>query len=383
MSDDRGNPPNKIRAHRRQRGPGTFARPKGQATGIRLYWADCAKGMSIIGVCYMHVITGVPGGQDGAWKWFNEFLDPIRMPMFFLISGLFAHRVIERTIGDLWYRRLWFLLVPYLVFTPFVAASRLYIDGKLFIDGNVSAANLVRSIVVGDPGVWFLYALMVFNIVACLTRKLPPLVAVCFSVLPAVAVALAGLSSYNEITHLTGYLPAFFLGLHFRQVFIRLAGLAADVRVIAACAAVFVWWEWIVDLAAEFVAPDGWSTTEQSVMSLLGMVRILTAVPLGILLAVWISRIPLVSSIFAAIGRNTLPIYVSHQLMLFLVYDRLLPWLVGLDESTWGFVMQTDPRIVIGLVTCVLSGLLFYGIGRVPGLRWILYPPPLPRRQPD
>ena len=120
----------------------------------RLLWADCAKGLSIIGVCYMHVVTGVPGGTSTAWNWFNEFMDPIRMPLFFVISGLFAHRVIERTLGDLWYRRLWFLLVPYLVFTPVQAGIRLNMADDL------SWASLARAILLGDPGIWFLLSLI-------------------------------------------------------------------------------------------------------------------------------------------------------------------------------------------------------------------------------
>ena len=344
--------------------------------GNRLQWADCAKGMSIIAVCYMHVVSGVLGGPESHWRWLNDFMEPIRMPMFFLISGLFAHRVIERTLGDLWYRRLWFLLVPYLVFTPFVASTRLFIEDRL------SMESLVRAIVVGDPGVWFLYALMVFNILACLTRRLPAWGAVLLSVMPAVIVALTGMAAYNEITHVTGYLPAFFLGLHFRTLFLHLATLAKDVRVIISLVVIYFCWEWIYQLAADAVAPDGWDTVEQSVMSMLGLVRTVTAVPLGILIAVWISRTPGLSKVIAAIGRNTLPIYVSHQFMLFVVNAHLLPWLIEQNASMFGFVEEIHPKILIGLATCAVSGYIFYLIGKVPRLRWILYPPPLPRRRP-
>src|SRR5699024_7156213 len=91
----------------------------------RVEWADTAKGLSIIGVCLMHIVTAVPDGTSTPLGLLSSFLDPLRMPLFFLVSGLFAHRVLERTLGDLWYRRLWFLLVPYLVFTPFQALIRL------------------------------------------------------------------------------------------------------------------------------------------------------------------------------------------------------------------------------------------------------------------
>lgn len=343
--------------------------------GNRLLWADCAKGMSIIAVCYMHVVTGIPGASQTGWHWLNDFMDPIRMPMFFLVSGLFAHRVIERTLGDLWYRRLWFLLVPYLVFTPFAASIRLVIDDKF------SVPNLLRAIVVGDPGTWFLYVLIVFNILVCLTRRLPPWGAVVLSVVPALVVALTQMASYNEITHITQYLPAFFLGLHFRTVFLHLARQAKDPRVIIAFVVLYVGWECVYGLVADIVNPDGWSEVERSVMSIMGLVRTVTAVPLGILVAVWISRIPGVRRVFSSIGRNTLPVYVSHQIVLFLVNSQLLPWLAETNPDTFGFVMELHPRVIIGLLTCALSGYLFYRLGKVPRVRWILYPPPLPRRR--
>ncbi|MGP5622375.1 acyltransferase family protein [Candidatus Corynebacterium faecigallinarum] len=342
--------------------------------GDRLLWADCAKGMSIIAVCYMHVVTGVPGASETAWSWLNDVMDPVRMPMFFLVSGLFAHRVIERTLGDLWYRRLWFLLVPYLVFTPFVSATR------LVIDDNFSVPTLLRTIIVGDPGVWFLYVLMVFNILACLTRRLPPLAAVALSVIPAFVVALTGMAGYNEITHITQYLPAFFLGLHFRAVFMRLATLAKDVRVIVAVAVLYIGWEWLHGTVADHLALGGWTASDDSVMSLMDLVRTVTAVPLAIVVAVWISWIPGIRRVFAAIGRNTLPIYVSHQIFLYLVNVRLLPWLAQYDPDTFGVVMELHQQVVLGLLTCALSGYVFYLLGKVPFIRWILYPPPLPRR---
>jgi uncharacterized membrane protein YcfT len=340
----------------------------------RLLWADCAKGLSIIGVCYMHVVTGVPGGTSTAWNWFNEFMDPIRMPLFFVISGLFAHRVIERTLGDLWYRRLWFLLVPYLVFTPVQAAIRLNMADDL------SWASLARAILLGDPGIWFLYVLMIFNILACVLRRVPPVGAVALSFLPALVVAAVGWTSYPEITHITQYAPAFFLGLHFRHLFFRIAAHAGNLAVIAASVVVFAGWEWVYSLAADYVRPDGWSTGEASVMSLLALVRIITAVPVGILVATWISRTPGLSTVIAAIGRNTLPIYVSHHAALHIVTNRVVPALIDSDPVVWGFLGGMNAMIITGLLTCVVTGFVFYLVGRTPVLKWVLHPPALPRR---
>ena len=42
--------------------------------------------------------------------------------------------------------------------------------------------------------------------------------------------------------------------------------------------------------------------------------------------------------------------------------------------------MELHQQVVLGLLTCALSGYVFYLLGKVPFIRWILYPPPLPRR---
>lgn len=347
--------------------------PSSSASG-RLLWADCAKGLSIIAVCYMHVVTGVPGAQDTAWQWFNTVMDPIRMPMFFLISGLFAHRVLSRTLGDLWYRRLWFLLVPYLVFTPVQAAIR--ID----MTEDVTWRNLGRAVLVGDPGIWFLYALMVFNVAACLLRKVPPLAAVGLSVVPALVVTATGLAGYPEITHLTAYMPAFFLGLHLRQVYFRIAAAASDWRTVGTVVAVYAGWEWVMHALRVHVDPDGWTTGEVALMDLASMVRILTAVPAGILVATWISRIPVVRAVFAGIGRHTLPIYVSHHAALYLVNAQIVRRLVENDPDRWSFLTGMNAQLFVGFATCALAGWVFYRIGKIPVLKWVLYPPALPRR---
>ncbi|MCJ7858588.1 acyltransferase family protein [Corynebacterium kalidii] len=353
------------------------ARATGRRAPGRLLWADCAKGLSIIAVCYMHVVTGIPGAQETAWNWFNELMDPIRMPLFFVISGLFAHRVVERTLGDLWYRRLWFLLVPYLVFTPVQAAIRLDMADDL------GWASLGRAILLGDPGIWFLYVLMVFNILACLLRRVPPVWAVALSFVPALVVAAAGWTGYPELTHITQYAPAFFLGLHFRHLFFRIAEHAARPAVVATAVLAFVGWEWIYSTVADIVRPDGWSTGEAAVMNLLALVRIVTAVPMGILLAASISRTPRLSGAVAAVGRNTLPIYVSHHAVLHLVSAVVIPSLLASDPVVWGFLEDTNVRVVVGLVTCAVAGFVFYLVGRTPVLKWVLHPPALPRRAAD
>lgn len=362
----------------RGRGYGVLVRGGNKARNTdRLLWADTAKGLSIMGVCLLH--SGVP--DDSFLSVVSQGLGPIRMPLFFLVAGIFAHRVIERTLGDLWYRRLWFLLVPYLVFTPFEAAYRLNWRGDLDLP------NMLLSILVGSPGLWFLHVLIVFNVAACLLRRLPPVWAVAASVAPAVLVYVFDLNQYsysNEIIHMITYAPAFFLGLYGRDLWFWLAGAAVSARtrliVLAGAVGLYAAW-WAIKLPMiEHFRDVGWDTRAQVVNAMVGICGAAMAVPLGIVIAAWLARIPGVSTVFAVVGRHTLPIYVSHQAMMYVVRREFVPWLVEQDADRWGFLTEDSSNFVIGVLTCIASGFLFYWLGTVPATRWILYPPPFPRR---
>ena len=64
----------------------------------RVDWVDYAKGFCIVFVVVMHSTLGVEAARakDGWLHGLVEFARPFRMPDFFLISGLFLARVIDR-----------------------------------------------------------------------------------------------------------------------------------------------------------------------------------------------------------------------------------------------------------------------------------------------
>ncbi|HCG2982640.1 TPA: acyltransferase family protein, partial [Corynebacterium striatum] len=59
----------------------------------RLAWPDIAKGISILGVVLLHVTLTVPESSETRLAAFNVWLDPLRLPLFFLVSGYFSSKV--------------------------------------------------------------------------------------------------------------------------------------------------------------------------------------------------------------------------------------------------------------------------------------------------
>ena len=70
--------------------------------GSRIDWVDYAKGICIVMVVMMHSTLGMElaAGREGFMHHAVEFARPFRMPDFFLISGLFLARVIDRARRD-------------------------------------------------------------------------------------------------------------------------------------------------------------------------------------------------------------------------------------------------------------------------------------------
>ena len=143
------------------------------AEGERVDWVDIAKGICIVLVVTMHSTLGVEAalGREGFMHWAVAFAKPFRLPDFFLVSGLFLGRVIDRD---------WRLYADKRVvhFAYFYLLWLLIQSGVKFgqvSDGSVAgfARHLAHSLVEPFSTLWFVYALAVFSIATKLLRRLP------------------------------------------------------------------------------------------------------------------------------------------------------------------------------------------------------------------
>ena len=91
----------------------------GTADRPRIDWVDYAKGFCIVFVVMMHSTLGVGNtlGQEGWLHSVVAFAKPFRMPDFFLISGLFLARVIDRDWRTYLDRKVVHFLYFYLLWT--------------------------------------------------------------------------------------------------------------------------------------------------------------------------------------------------------------------------------------------------------------------------
>jgi uncharacterized membrane protein YcfT len=297
-----------------QAGPTAQAEPAPARAG----WADVAKGACILLVVLWHVIMKhhlqidwhLPVPLPGAWGAFGEQLLPLRMPVFFTISGVLAANAAQRPwrvvrrgriarFGYLYV--LWFAVhTTVLAFVPNFDTLAAH-----------SAWQIVEQLTITPTNLWYLIALAVYFVIAKLTRTLPaPAVLGAAFVLSAVASA-GWLAAPGNRGQLYQNLFFFLAGLRLKPWVQRWAG-TVNRRSLLLTGGGYM----LVMLAIRVLDAGTWFGV-RPVASVL-------AVLIGIAIAVRLERVRFLAGPLARLGRNTLPIYVMHMPILALMHAALL-----------------------------------------------------------
>ena len=148
----------------------------------RMDWVDIIKATSVVLVVLLHVTQSLAFAVDGTamagfWNGVMTFLEPLRMPVFFIVSGILASSAVKRpwsltkarTIGILYLYLLW-----HTVMTFFGVIVDLLTKG--YIEGSIAEtfATSAVQIFVTPGGYWYFYALVLYFVLAKLLRNLNP-----------------------------------------------------------------------------------------------------------------------------------------------------------------------------------------------------------------
>ncbi len=179
-----------------------------QLSSSRIGWVDYAKGFCIILVVMMHSTHGVEiySGEEGWTHAFAAFAKPFRMPDFFLISGLFLSRVIDRD----WRTYLDRKLLHFLYFYVLWLTIQTLVKG-VWYGGAPSEMfqSFLMSFLQPFGTMWFIYLLPVFFIVTKLMRNISP---VLVFLLAAELEVLDVATGWVAIDEFAGRYVYFFLG---------------------------------------------------------------------------------------------------------------------------------------------------------------------------
>lgn len=311
----------------------------------RLHWVDVAKAVAVVLVVLYHVATTgmtmlTPGTNraEDVYSAASSWLLPVRMPLFFLVSGLLSvgatarpwRVVLQPRVADhLWVFALWTLLFA----VPYAAAY----NPANFAATTGRAFSWVVSL---NGAYWYLPMLVLFFVVAKLGRRIAPVV---------LALAVLGYLFSGQVPGVDGtvaqdlaltlrrflsYFVWFALGAFAKPLVVRWAKVPGWLLPVLGVA--------YVGLALVLYGPEPASYQREltAALSLIGITFFLGASRI-------VSGSLRVRRLGAYLAARTLPIYLFHPLIL-----ALIVWLAP------GFGVQGSVVSIwlVPLVVAVLTG---------------------------
>ncbi|MFG2042860.1 acyltransferase family protein [Dactylosporangium sp. NPDC048998] len=328
------------------------------ARAPRETWADAAKGACILMVVLWHIVKkhyieitwDVSLPIPDVWRTLVELLVPLRMPLFFTISGLFAVNAVNRpwsvvrrsNVARFYYLFLLWVLIhtAVLSLTPGFNTTRAR-----------SPLELLEEITISPPNLWYLYALALYFTIAKLVRRVPPAVVLGGAFALSAAAAAGLVAAPGNRSAMYQNLFFFLAGLYFRPFVERLAR-GSNSRRLALTGAAFAVALLAVRVTASQKLPLVWPLVS------------IVAVVFGVTAAGQVARWPALGNGLAALGRRTLSIYVIHMPIL-----AVLDWLLADPLSTvdvrWQLLFAIVEPAVLTTLVVVACLVLETGLRRV------------------
>lgn len=317
----------------------------------RCNWVDIAKGVSISLVVFWHVV--------GDAFYVNEALIFLRMPLFFLLAGLFCEKSMRMAWPEFFRIKIGSMLYLYVVWV-FLTFLLVTVVMALFRGQPVEWLEPFTLFLDPPVTLWFIYALAISYFLARLTYGLPWLLIVSLAII-AYCISVSsgdwrGLPFYEKVIRL---FPFFLLGM-------RAFDVMETVR------SRFAWLGFPVFVF--FLAASMWlynsSYSSLGILTLtIGLVGIFSVCMAAAAIAetrvgIWL----------AWVGQSSLYIYIMHRIAL--KYAEFVLARLGLGEDQH-FVM-------IGLSLIIIATTAFAGrmLAGHPLGRWLFIAPWIPRKRP-
>jgi uncharacterized membrane protein YcfT len=280
----------------------------------RIAWADLARALAVVlvvlyhaGGAWIHTVVEDVGEFGRLVGVMNSMLLTVRMPLFFLVSGLLAARALDRPWSQVYRGRVLDLIWPFAIWTAAFAPFWAFAHGRGWADVPTALGWIVEL----SGAYWYLSALVVFFVVTWLARRhRPALLVVAAGVwlaAPVIHGLVAGLPGQLTVFRLATFFVWFVLGATFTVALDRLANAPLLIGVALGLA-------WFVATFLDRRAD--WSATP--LLNVLGVAA-------AVVLCGWAARIPRVQPIARYLGGRTLAIYLVHQIALVLLVLALPP----------------------------------------------------------
>lgn len=270
----------------------------GAADPDRTAWVDVARALCIVLVVMMHATLGFEkaAGATGFLHPLVEFFTPIRIPTFFVVSGLFMAHVLKRSLSVFVRTRIVHLGYFYLLWLAIQLVARSgagLVDAPHRILGQFTLA-LVEPY---DP-LWFLHLLIIFSLLAYALRQVSPRVVLTAAAMLYLLRVETGSVLIDEFTSRAVFFAA---GWALAPLFFASARLAVERPALSAALVLAIG---AVNLAAiRLVDAEG--------IALVGLILGLAGAAAMAMISAWLAAMPALGEGLASLGRRSLVIYVA------------------------------------------------------------------------
>ena len=142
----------------------------------RLKWVDYAKGIAIILVVYRHLLIGINRSGLAAHEILmqaNEVVYTFRMPLFFILSGIFIRKGIQkRSVAKFINSKFETIIYPYLIWATLQVTIQILLTGYINADRTWVDYTYIFTRPRSIDQFWFLYALFNTAMLYLLSFKL-------------------------------------------------------------------------------------------------------------------------------------------------------------------------------------------------------------------
>lgn len=349
--------------------------PNVNISASRTYpWIDFAKGFCISFVVLGHTAgwfeRNFPTEEAPVWMIISEFFQSVRMPLFFMVSGLLAASKMGKPPSELWDKTIG-LYIIYVLWTALYCVKLALPGGR---DGHPYPSGFDLALTFIFPtNLWYIWALPVYVAVAYSLHR--------------------GLGRHRGL----GLLPAILLSIFASDI----ASIASDItspplEPVHAEETLFNFLWFYLGISAKNLVFHATQTASYSKLGAASVFFFATnsifffsepsdkALVLPTIFGLWFALEVLgimryegrIVQSLCFVGRSTLPIYVQHMFLL-----TGLTWLVnktnlaetiyfsGAGMHFWGPLTLT----LIVMTSCILSGT---ALRRIPGFRYLVVPVP-------
>ncbi len=322
----------------------------------RIEWMDLVKGTTVLVVVLFHSVIhmeAISKEDNVTAVWFTSMnvLEPMRMPLFFMVSGMLAAGAVSRP-WRLSRRRTYGMTYLYILWSAiFFTVVSLYVN-----TGFVAAVTqLPGRLLVGSSGYWYIYALLLYFIAAKLLRRYPAWIIVALAIMLNLLRApvaqwnrdfMVNIDAGSAMTAIVTNLVFFLIGAYYKELLTQITRWAS--------------WLWVALLLVPAIAYGIWRSAypemwEQTYLPI-SLIWIVAGVMAAYLLVQW--EAPRKFGTF--FGARTLPIFVVQ----FPLLMCLSSYLHNNDPAYMHnpFVQACFPIVVTSML--VAAALLLYWVTR-------------------